>query len=57
LELEVELLDKSDPLWEKLWEYYIRCEVQMNMQLQPPMIKIKLFESSLMSLVVQDTAN
>jgi ATP-dependent protease ClpP protease subunit len=57
LELEVELLDKGDALWEKLWEYYIRCEVQMNMQLQPPMIKIKLFESSLMSLVVQDTAN
>lgn len=56
LELEVELLDKSDQLWEKVWEYYIRCEVQMNMQLQPPMIKIKLFESSQMSLVAQDTA-
>jgi hypothetical protein len=57
LELEVELLDKSDVLWDRIWEYYIRCEVQMNMQIQAPMIKIKLFESSQMSLVVQDTAN
>ena len=57
LDLEVELLDKNDELWEKLWEYYIRCEVQMNMPLQPPMIKIKLFESNQMSLVVQDMAN
>jgi hypothetical protein len=57
LELEVELLDKSDPLWDKIWEYYIRCEVQMNMQLNAPLVKIKLYESSEMSLVVQDTAN
>jgi hypothetical protein len=57
LELEVELLDKSDPLWEKIWEYYIRCEVQMNMQLNAPLIKIKLYESSQMTLVVQDTAS
>jgi ATP-dependent protease ClpP protease subunit len=57
LDLEIEQLDKNEPLWEKIWEYYIRCEVQMNMQLQPPMIKIKLFESSQMSLVAQDTAN
>ncbi len=57
LELTVELLDKSDPLWEQIWEYYIRCEVQTNMQLQHPLVKIKLFESSAMSLVVQDTAN
>jgi hypothetical protein len=57
LELEVELLDKADPLWEKIWEYYIRCEVQMNMQLNPPLVKIKLYESSQMTLVVQDTAN
>jgi hypothetical protein len=57
LELEVELLDKSDPLWDKIWEYYIRCEVQMNMQLTAPFVKIKLYESSQISLVVQDTAN
>jgi hypothetical protein len=57
LELEIELLDKSDELWDKLWEYYIRCEVQMNMPMQAPLVKIKLFESSKMSLVVQDTAN
>jgi hypothetical protein len=57
LDLEVEVLDKDDDLWKKLWEYYIRCEVQMNMQLQPPRIKIKLFESGQLSLVVQDTAS
>jgi hypothetical protein len=57
LELEVELLDKSDSLWDKIWEYYIRCEVQMNMQPNAPLIKIKLYESSQMTLVVQDTAN
>ncbi len=59
LDLEVEVLDKNDKLWELIWEYYIRAEVQMNIPLQPPMIKIKLFESSKQgaSLVVQDTAN
>ncbi len=57
LHLEVEVLDKGDKLWELIWEYYIRCEVQMNMPLQPPMIKIKLFESSQMSLVAQDTGS
>jgi hypothetical protein len=57
LDLEVEVLGKDDPLWEKVWEYYIRCEVQMNMAIQPPMIKIKLFESAQLSLVAQGTAN
>jgi hypothetical protein len=53
--LQVELLDKGDPLWERIWEYYIRCEVQMNIQLQPPFIKTKLFESGKqVSLVFQD---
>lgn len=57
LELEVEVLDKDDELWKLIWEYYIRCEVQMNIPLQPPMIKIKLFEFAASSLITQDTAN
>jgi len=57
LDLEVEVLDRNDELWERVWEYYIRAEVQMNIPLQPPMIKTKLFESSKASLVTQDTAN
>src|SRR5262249_46654612 len=46
LELEVEIFDQSDKLWALIWEYYIRSEVQMNIGTQPPMIKIKLFESA-----------
>ncbi len=57
LDLEVELLDRNDKLWELIWEYYIRCEVQMNIPLQPQLIKVKMFESSQMSLVTQDLAN
>jgi Serine dehydrogenase proteinase len=57
LGLSVEVLDKDDELWKLIWEYYVRCEVQMNIPLQAPMIKIKLFESSTASLVVQDTAH
>jgi hypothetical protein len=57
LGLEVEVLDRNEKLWQLIWEYYIRCEVQMNVQLQPPMIKTKVFESSTGSLVVQDLAN
>jgi hypothetical protein len=57
LELEVEILDQTDNLWELIWEYYIRAEVQMNIGLQPPMTKIKLFESAAASLMTQDTAN
>lgn len=55
LGLEVELLDKDDALWKLIWDYYIRCEVQMNIPLQPPHIKTKLFESgNKVSLVSQD---
>lgn len=53
--LQVELLDKDDPLWNLIWDYYIRCEVQMNIPLQPGHIKTKLFESgNQISLVTQD---
>jgi len=53
--LQVELLDKDDPLWKLIWDYYMRCEVQMNIQLQPTHIKTKLFESgNQISLVTQD---
>jgi hypothetical protein len=57
LELEVEVLDRTDELWKLIWAYYIRCEIQMNIPVQPPMIKIKLFESAQLSLVTQDTAS
>jgi len=56
LGLEVEILDKDDELWKLLWAYYIRSEVQMNLQVQPPLIKIKSFESSQHGLLVQDSA-
>lgn len=56
LDLEVELIDRNDKLWELIWEYYIRAEVQMNIQIQIPLIKVKLFESSQLSMVTQDTA-
>lgn len=53
--LQVELLDKDDPLWNQIWEYYIRCEVQMNIPLQASLVKTKLFESGYqVSIVVQD---
>jgi hypothetical protein len=57
LDLEVDVLERNENLWELIWEYYIRCEVQMNVPFQPPLIKTKLFESSVASLVAQDTAN
>jgi hypothetical protein len=57
LGLNVEVLDKDDELWKLLWEYYVRAEVQMNIPMQHPLIKIKIFESSKASLVVQDTAS
>jgi hypothetical protein len=54
--LEVEVLDKDDALWKLIWDYYIRCEVQMNIPLQAGFIKTKLFESAnQISLVTQDT--
>jgi len=52
--LEVEVLNKDDELWAKIWEYYIRAEVQMNLPLQPPLVKTKLFESGTASLANQD---
>jgi hypothetical protein len=56
LGLEVEVLDKNDTLWKQIWDYYIRCEVQMNLPLQAGLIKTKLFESgNQISLVAQDT--
>jgi len=55
LGLEVEVVDKDDELWQKIWEYYIRAEVQMNLLAAAPgMIKTKLFESATGSLVNQD---
>lgn len=63
LELEVEILSPADPLWELIWSYYVRAEIQMNLGLavgpgsQLPIMKIKLFESATASLVTQDTAN
>ena len=56
LDLEIEILDRGEKLWELIWEYYIRSEVQMNIPIQPPLIKTKLFESSSASLVAQGTA-
>jgi hypothetical protein len=57
--LEVEVLDKNDELWELVWQYYIRAEVQMNIQIAQGRITTKLFESSTpgASLATQDTPN
>jgi hypothetical protein len=55
LGLEVEVIDKDDELWQKIWEYYIRAEVQMNFPATVPgTIKAKLFESATGSLINQD---
>ena len=55
LGLEVEVIDKDDELWQKIWEYYIRAEVQMNFPATVPgTIKTKLFESATGSLINQD---
>ena len=54
--LQVELLDKDEPLWKQIWEYYMRCEVQMNIPLVAGQIKTKLYESgNQVSIVFQDT--
>lgn len=56
LGLEVEVLDKDDDLWKLIWDYYIRCEVQMNIPIQAPFMKTKLFEAGTgVSLITQDT--
>jgi hypothetical protein len=57
LALEVEILSQNDPLWELIWNYYVRTEIQMNIGFTAPMLKIKLFESAVASLVTQDTAS
>jgi hypothetical protein len=54
LGLEVVALDKDDSLWQQIWDYYIRCEVQMNIPLQAGYVKTKLFESGNVSLATQD---
>ena len=56
LELDVDVLEKHDELWELIWQYYVRCEIQMNMPLpqMPTMVKTKLFESQGVSLVIPD---
>ena len=56
LELNVEKLERTDDLWKLIWEYYIRAEIQMNVQQAPNTIKLKLFESANHSLVTQDFA-
>lgn len=55
LGLEVVVLEKEDTLWQQIWDYYIRCEVQMNIPLQQGFVKTKLFESGNVSLATQDT--
>ncbi len=57
LELEVDVLDKELPLWKDIWDFYVRSEVGLNIGTQPPMVRIKLFESSSLSLVTQDTGH
>jgi hypothetical protein len=53
--LQIELLGMQDQMWTLIWDYYMRCELQMNIPLQPPHIKTKLFESgNQVSLVSQD---
>jgi hypothetical protein len=55
LGIEIEVLGQDDSLWQQIWNYYIRCEIQMNIPLQPGQIKTKLFESgNQVSLVFQD---
>jgi len=57
LELNVEVLDKHDELWNLIWNYYVRCEIQMALPLaqMPGVVKTKLFESQEVSLVTPDT--
>lgn len=57
LELEVELLERTDPIWALIWEYYLRCEMQMGFGAPAGMLKTKFFESSFASLAISDTPN
>lgn len=54
LELDVDILDRTDTLWVLIWEYYMRAELQMNIPLAPDMMKIKLFESADQSMITPE---
>ena len=56
LELDIDIIDKTDELWRLIWEYYTRAEVQMNISPSPDTIKIKLFESSEESIIAPEAA-
>jgi len=56
LELSIETLDRTDDLWKLIWEYYLRAELQMNIQIAPDQIKIKLFESAAESIITPESA-
>lgn len=59
LDLDIDELDMNDDLWKLIWQYYIRCDVQMNMPVPnaPQHVRVKLFKSSAQSLITPDTAN
>lgn len=50
--LQIDEIKKEDPLWNLLWEIYVRSEVFLSLNNQPNQIKAKLFESSNSSLTV-----
>ncbi|MGO8868646.1 MAG: SDH family Clp fold serine proteinase [Alphaproteobacteria bacterium] len=54
LELDVDILERTDELWKMIWEYYIRAEIQMMIPPAPGQEKIKLYESSEDSLISQE---
>ncbi len=54
LELDVDILDRTDELWGMIWEYYLRAEVQMGIAPAPDTIKIKLFESATESIITPE---
>lgn len=54
LELEVDLLDRTDDLWALIWEYYIRSEVQLMLTPQPNHVPTKLFELAGGSILGQE---
>jgi len=48
--LEIDLLEKENPLWNIIWEIYVRSEVFLSFNKEPNRIKAKLFESANSSL-------
>jgi len=50
--LQVAQLPKDNPLWLLVWEFYVRCEVYLSINPNPPQVKGKLFESAGSSLTV-----